>query len=125
MDPSNRDVNEVIIPRNTKIPAKFSTSASTVQDNQKTVLVQVTQGDDTNPDYVVEIGSKEIPLPPYPKGSPLGIAYAYDIDQTVFVEVTDLTTNHSLGTFEVDRLANLTDEQLESATSKVASLSVQ
>ncbi len=122
---TNRDVNEVIIPRNTKIPAKFSTSASTVQDNQKTVLVQVTQGDDTNPDYVVEIGSKEIPLPPYPKGSPLGIAYAYDIDQTVFVEVTDLTTNHSLGTFEVDRLANLTDEQLESATGKVASLSVQ
>lgn len=122
---TNRDVNEVIIPRNTKIPAKFSTSGSTVQDNQKTVLVQVTQGDDTNPDYVVEIGSKEIPLPPYPKGAPLGIAYAYDIDQTVFVEVTDLTTNQSLGTFEVDRLANLTDEQLKAATTKVASLSVQ
>ncbi len=122
---TRRDVNEVVIPRNSKIPAKFDTNVSTVQDNQKSVLVQVTQGDDTNPDYVVEIGSKDIPLPPYPEDAPLRVTYAYDIDQTVFIEVTDLTTNQSLGTFEVDRLANLTDDQLKTATAKISSLSVQ
>lgn len=122
---SDHEVNEVIIPRNTKIPAKYSTSGATVQDDQKIVLVRVTQGDDTNPDYVVEIGSKKISIPPYPKGAPLGITYAYDIDQTVFVEVIDLTTNQSLGTFEVDRLANLTDEQVKTAKTRITSLSVQ
>ncbi|WP_404290722.1 Hsp70 family protein [Glutamicibacter arilaitensis] len=119
------DVNQVVIPRNSKIPAKFSTTVYTVQANQKSVLVQVTQGDETNLDYVVEIGSKDIALPPYPEGAPLRVTYAYDIDQTVFVEVTDLTTHLSLGTFEVDRLANLTEDQLKAAKTKISSLSVQ
>jgi molecular chaperone DnaK (HSP70) len=122
---TERDVNVLVIERNQKIPAKSSVDGFTVVDQQRTIRVQVTQGDDPNPDYVVEIGAKEIPIPPYPKGAPVRITYAYDIDQTVFVELTDLTTNQSLGTFEVDRLANLTDDQLQSATAKVSSLAVQ
>ncbi|HEY4225761.1 MAG TPA: Hsp70 family protein [Pseudolysinimonas sp.] len=122
---SGRDVNTVVIARNAKIPAKAHADGFTVVDSQTSIKVQVTQGDDTNPEYVVEIGSKDIPIPAYPKGAPVRVAYAYDIDQTVFVEVTDLTTNQSLGTFEVDRLANLTDDQVRAAAARTSSLSVQ
>ncbi|MDQ0733198.1 Hsp70 family protein [Arthrobacter sp. B1I2] len=122
---NGRDVNTIVIPRNSKIPAKLSAEGFTAVDNQTSINVRVTQGDDTNPDYVVEIGSKELPVPPYPKGAPVRVTYAYDIDQTVFVELTDLTANQSLGTFEIDRLANLTDDQVRAAAHKVSSLSVQ
>jgi len=126
VDPdTGRDVNTIVIPRNSKIPAKLSTEGYTVVDNQTSINVQVTEGDDTNPDYVVEIGSKDLPIPPYPKGAPVRVTYAYDIDQTVFVELTDLTANKSLGTFTLDRLANLTDDQVNAAARKVSSLSVQ
>lgn len=122
---TGRDVNTIVIPRNSKIPAKLSTDGYTMVDNQTSINVQVTEGDDTNPDYVVEIGSKDLPIPPYPKGAPVRVTYAYDIDQTVFVELTDLTANKSLGTFTLDRLANLTDDQVNAAARKVSSLSVQ
>ena len=122
---STREVNTVVIPRNSKIPAKLSVDGFTVVDNQTSINVQVTEGDDTDPEFVVEIGSKELAIPPYPKGSPVRVTYAYDIDQTVFVELTDLTAGRSLGTFTLDRRANLTDEQVRTAAGKVAALSVQ
>lgn len=122
---TGREVNTIVIPRNSKIPAKFSVGGFTVQDNQTSINVQVTQGDDTDPEYVVEIGSKDIPIPPYPKGAPVRVTYAYDIDQTVFVELTDQTAGRSLGTFEVDRPANLSDDEVNRAAAKVSALSVQ
>lgn len=124
-DQTGRDVNTVVIPRNSKVPAKRSVDGYTVVDNQSSIKVQVTEGDDADPEYVFEVGSKELPIPPYPKGAPVRVTYAYDIDQTVFIELTDLTANTSLGTFTVDRLANLTDAQVSTAARKVSSLSVQ
>lgn len=122
---TGRDVNTIVIPRNSKVPATCSVGGATVQDQQATIRVQVMQGDDEDPQFVVEIGSKEIPIPPYPKGAPVRVTYAYDIDQTVFVELTDLTSGRSLGTFEVDRLANLSDDELQRAAARVSALSVQ
>ncbi|WP_130013922.1 Hsp70 family protein [Serinicoccus sediminis] len=118
-------VNTIVIPRNTKIPAKLSHDFRTVQDNQTALKVEVTQGDDTDPDAVVVVGSKELSIPPYEKGAPVRVTYAYDIDQTVFVELTDLTVGRSLGTFEIDRLANLDEDDLKKAMARVAELPVQ
>jgi molecular chaperone DnaK (HSP70) len=123
-DDLRTQVNTIVIPRNSKIPAKLSEDLLTIRDNQTALHVEVTQGDDTDPKYVVVVGDKTLPLPPYPQGAPIRVIYAYDIDQTIFVEVIDLTTNNSLGTFEVDRLANLNDDQLNAATAKVSKLSV-
>lgn len=117
-------VNTIVIPRNSKIPTKQSEDLLTIHDNQTSLHVEVTQGDDTDPQYVVVVGDKTLSLPPYPKGAPIRVIYAYDIDQTIFVELIDLTTNNSLGTFEVDRLANLNNDQLETAMARVSGLSV-
>lgn len=121
---TGEDKNFVIIPRNTKIPVKGDTSGSTVVDNQRSINVQVTQGEDPDVRYCVVIGSKEIPLPPYPKGAPLTISYAYDIDQTVYVEVFDDTANRSLGTFEVDRSLNMSEEQVSQAIAKIDNMDI-
>lgn len=119
--------NNVIIPRNTKIPAKRSEVFGTVQDGQTEIRVEVTQGDDEDPDYVrlvTKQGGQLFAIPPYPSGAPIQITFHYDIDQTIQVEVTDLTAGRSLGTFEVDNVANLTDEQVREASQKNKTLEV-
>ncbi|MGY1846786.1 Hsp70 family protein [Blastococcus sp. SYSU DS1021] len=119
--------NTIIIPRNTKIPAQRSEVFGTVVDGQTEIRVEVTQGDDEDPDYVrfvTEQGGQLFAIPPYPAGAPIQITFHYDIDQTIQVEVTDLTAHHSLGTFEVDNVANLTDEDIAAARQKNAKLEV-
>ncbi len=123
-DDLRTQINTIVIPRNTKIPAKLSQDLQTVRDNQTALHVEVTQGDDSDLEYVVVVGSKTLSIPPYPAGAPLRVTYAYDIDQTIFVELTDLTTDQALGTFEVDRLANLDNGQLDAAVAKISSLPV-
>lgn len=126
LDQSTRQLrNTVVIPRNSKVPAKFSVQAETSVDYQDTVLIQVVEGDNPDPDLAKEIGSKDIPIPRYQAGAPIIVTYSYDIDQTIDVEVTDLTTNQPLGSFQIDRLANLNENQRALAAAHVGALSVQ
>ena len=81
--------------------------------------MQVTQGEDRDVRYAVVIGGKEIPIPPYRKGAPFTVSYAYDIDQTVYVELFDETTCTTVGTFEIDRSMNLSDETVDNAMKRM------
>ncbi|MCM1264078.1 MAG: heat shock 70 family protein [Butyrivibrio sp.] len=121
---SNRKYNTIIIPNNTKIPAKKSQIVYTVVDNQTQVLVEVTEGNDPELEFVKIIGSSTLKMPPYPKNSPIEIIYAYDADQTIYIEVIDKVTNLSLGTFEIERNSNLSGEQVVDATGIVSSAMV-
>jgi molecular chaperone DnaK len=119
--------NSVIIPHNMKIPAKRPGYFSTVRDNQSEVDVEVTVGDDTDPAYVRNVtGDKplRVRIPPYPAGAPIEVIYAYDIDQTVFVEVNDLTAGRSLGTFEVPNIVNMSRNQVAEAAAKMRTTEV-
>ncbi|WP_258369092.1 Hsp70 family protein [Curtobacterium sp. MCPF17_046] len=124
LDDDHNEVNSVVIPRNTKIPGKGSKGGETVTDNQTELRIRVTQGDDADPDFVTIVGEATLRIPPYPAGAPIEISYQYDIDQTIAIEVTDLTANASLGTFEVDRLANLDDDAVDAAAAKIAAISI-
>jgi molecular chaperone DnaK len=119
--------NTIIIPRNTKIPAKESDFFNTVRDGQTEIKLQVTQGDDEDPEYVrlvTKEGGQLFSIPPYPAGAPIQITFHYDIDQTIQVEVTDLTTATSIGTLEIDNVANLSDEEVAAARQKNKQLEV-
>lgn len=120
----NKKVNTIIIPRNTKIPTKKSEIVYTVVDNQTSVLIEVTEGNDPELEYVRVIGSSVLTMPPYPENSPIEVIYAYDPDQTIFIEVVDKVANKSLGTFEIERKNNLSDDQVENAISVVRNATV-
>ena len=121
---SRQMVNSIIIPHNSKIPTKMSNFYETVRDNQDAVRIDVTEGDDTDPDYVTVIGGKDIKMPPYPSGAPIEVFYAYDVDQTIFVEVYDRTVNGLLGSFEIDRIANFNDQEVADRTAKIRNLEI-
>jgi molecular chaperone DnaK len=122
--PGGRPFNSIIIPPNTKIPAKRGERYHTVRDGQTAIDVEVTEGNDDDPAYVRVIGSRTISIPPYPAGAEVEIVYAYDIDQMVFIEVIDITTGRRLGTFEVANTANLTGEQVEQAARNMRTIEV-
>jgi molecular chaperone DnaK len=73
---------------------------------------------------VTVIGGKDIPMPPYPAGAPIEVYYAYDVDQTIFVEVYDRTANCLLGSFEIDRIANFSDEEVIDRKRKIQGLEI-
>jgi molecular chaperone DnaK len=120
---TGRMENTVIIPRNSPIPTQRQDLFFTIHDGQKEIALEVTQGDSVEPGDVQILETKLIKLPSYPATAPLAVSYAYDIDQTVFVEVTDLTANASLGTFEVYAPQNLTPDELRDATRRMEDVS--
>lgn len=124
LNDNDQDENFVVIPKNAKIPTKGQEHARTVVDNQKCIMVRVTQGDDSDVRYVTEIGSKEIPIPAYPKGAPFTVSYAYDIDQTVYVELYDDTKKEVVGKFEIDRLMNMNEDEVLNAMRKIENMDI-
>lgn len=120
----DQDENFVVIPKNAKIPTKGEQHARTVVDQQSCILVRVTQGEDSDVRYVTEIGSKEIPIPSYPKGAPFTVAYAYDIDQTVYVELYDETAHNIVGKFEIDRIMNMSEEEVQNAMRRISQMDI-
>ena len=123
-DNQNKEVNTIIIPHNSKIPIEKSELAYTVDEGQTQIKVSVTEGNDSDVEYVKVIGSSTLSIPPCPKGSPVEIIYAYDPDQTIYIEVIDKVTDKSLGTFEIERVSNLSSEQVASATGIVSKATV-
>lgn len=125
LNDNEQDENYVVIPKNAKIPTKGNQRAKTIVDQQTAILVRVTQGEDREARYVTIIGSKEIPIPPYPKGAPFTVSYAYDIDQTVYVELFDDTKGTVVGKFEIDRLMNLDEEEVKNAMQRIEQMDIQ
>lgn len=116
--------NNIIIPRNTQIPAQKSDEFQTVQDNQRSVVFEVTQGDDDDRDYVTIIGAQELSIDPYPAGAPMRVTYSYDVDQIVHIEVFDVTGNKSMGSFEVDNSSTMTSNEVALASQRISGIEV-
>jgi molecular chaperone DnaK len=120
--------NSIIIKHNQKIPVSESKIFNTVNENQVEIKIDVTQGDDEDPEYVrfvTKEGGQIFTIPPYPAGAPIKVTFHYDIDQTIQVEVYDLTANQSLGKFEIDNVANLNYEQVTVAREKNKKIEVR
>lgn len=117
-------VNVVIIGRNAKVPARASQGFRTRVD-QSRVTVQVTEGDDTDPDFVTRIGTAVIDLAaPFPQGTPVTLAYSYDNDQMIQIEVYDGRDGSFAGRFEIQRDANMTPAAVAESQQKVAGLDI-
>ena len=110
--------NAVVMPRNTEIPGKASEQFATIADNQRSLHVEVNEGEGEDLNYVTKIGEGVLKLDPYPKGSPLDVVFEYDENQIVHINVYDEKKKH-LGEINIQRKANMNDEQVAQMTALV------
>ena len=87
------DLNSIILKKNTPLPASMSDTFYTTHEGQEVVSVKITQGEDTDPDFVDKIDEIEINLPANrPEGQPIEVKYSYDENQIMHCEVRDVNS---------------------------------
>ena len=122
LDDQDLTRNFVVIERNTKVPAVGAEALSTMSARRQ-LTITVTQGDDADPDFVTTIGEGVLTLEEeWPAGTDFMVVYRYDLDQIVQVEVYRLPDEVFVGTFTIDRVANLTTAQVEAAAARLSEL---
>ncbi len=91
----DRKVNNILIPRNTPLPASGTRVFVTHSDNQARVRIPVLEGEVRDLDACTEVGVCTINGLPenLPKGSPVEVTISYDANGTVRVKAEELTTH--------------------------------
>lgn len=125
-DNSGIDRNSIILPRNSEIPCTSAERFVTARENQSAVHIQVTEGEDDDPNYVTIIGSSTIDLPEnLPLESPIEIRVSYDENGIVNISAFDLYNNHDLGNFDIERKSNMTKQGQDENQSSTLSMEVE
>ena len=98
----------VLIPRNTKLPATVRRVFRTQKQNQRSILVQIVEGESSSPDSCTTIGFCKVPqLPPnLPAGTQIQVSFNYSPDGRLRVSV-DIPSINTAVTEEFTRENNL------------------
>ncbi len=104
----------IIIPRNTTIPAKAGEMFTNAVANQDAMLIRILQGERELAKDNWELGRIEVPFPPGPKGSArVGVQFSLDADGILHVLARDTATNTDT-TLEIRGTAiDVEDERVE------------
>ena len=123
---TGRDINQKMIVRNTPIPTSKEAVFYTVDEGQTSLRVQVTEGEDSDPDFVKIIGESILDLRgPKPQGYPVRFIFTYDENGVVHVYGKDENTGQHLGEMQIERKSNLTEAAIEQKAEKLAGISVE
>ena len=109
---TGRRRNGIIVPRNTQLPITARRIFKTSKQDQKSVMVQVVEGESSSPDDCTYIGQCTVTgLPPnLPPGSPIEVLFDYDPSGRLRVRVsvagrqieTEFTRENSLSKEHLD-----------------------
>ncbi len=104
----------IIIPRNTTIPAKAGEMFTNAVANQDNMLIRILQGERELAKDNWELGRIEVPFPPGPKGSArVGVQFSLDANGILQVLARDTATNTDT-TLEISGTAiDVEDERVE------------
>ena len=104
----------IIIPRNTTIPAKAGEMFTNAVANQDSMLIRILQGERELAKDNWELGRIEVPFPSGPKGSArVGVQFSIDADGILHVLARDTATNQDT-TLELSGTAiDVEDERVE------------
>jgi molecular chaperone DnaK len=115
VNPKRREnVNAIIIPRNTALPASIKRRFWTGKNNQRKVLVEILEGEGSSPEECSQVGELVQNLPVgLPRGTPVDVFFQYGENGRLTVRVA-VEGKGELVKHEVHRENSLTVEQLNS-----------
>ncbi len=115
IDPETlRKKNVVLIPRNTPLPAKMTERFTTKSDGQRSIVLQVLEGESTFPGECTAIGRTVIrDLPAgLVKGWPIDVTFEYGSNGRLNVHAVVPGTNHE-ATLDLERASGISREGIE------------
>ena len=118
---TRRKRNTILIPRNTKLPAKKTEQCMTAQVGQKTVVVQVLEGESLEPEHCTPIGRTVIrDLPPnIPQGWPVDVTYEYGVNGRLGVHALVKGTDREVR-LELEREESLSPDRMSAWKNTIA-----
>lgn len=110
---SGRDINYVMIQRNTPLPFERTQKFRTQRDGQDKVSIQVVEGDAPDPIACSLLGKCRIEGLPadLPKGTPIEVTYAFDASGRISVRAKE-TASGTEANINIERHGNLSDTQI-------------
>src|SRR5207248_4903696 len=121
-----RKVNDIVIAKNTQIPAAAARVYRTARSGQRRVRVGILQGEAPQAEACIRIGEcwiDELP-PDLPKGSPVEVRSGCAANGLVEVLATDLTSGRAARA-RIQRTGGLTDAEVEREAAWVRALRIQ
>jgi molecular chaperone DnaK len=118
--------NDILIPKNTQLPAAASRVYYTLSENQHRVRVRVLQGEASQADACIPVGECWIEgLPPVlPKGSPVQVRCAVAANGLIDVMALDMTTGR-MARAEIHRSSGLSEDDVAREAAWVRGLRIQ
>lgn len=107
--------NTVLLPRNSPVPGHGVEHFETGAAGQRNIRVEITEGDESDLDYVTVVGTAEMDLPYRPDHTPLRIEIAYSASGVISARIFDGKSGAPLGAMDLERRANLSSEQKKQA----------
>jgi len=100
--------NDVIIGKNSRLPASVTKSYQTAHDGQETIVLQVIQGDAPDPGACITLGEFKVTGLPAgrPAGAPVKVTFSYDTKGRVHVTALDVQTQQATTT-EIHRTGGM------------------
>mgnify|MGYP000008752399 CR=1 FL=1 len=123
-DKNDMDINSVILPKNTQVPASYTNQYQTSVPYQECLNVQVTQGEEEDLRYVTIIGNAEIEIAPRNKIVGIEVTISCDENSIIHVRVYDLDLQRDLGEIHIDRVANLNEEEVRENQRRISKLDI-
>lgn len=118
--------NDVLIPRNSRLPISVTKTYQTSQAGQQKILLQVVQGDARDPEANITIG--QVQVRGLPAGRPAGqivkVTYSYDRKGRIHVSAEDTETGRTVAA-EITREGALKAEEVADEARRLSLKSVE
>lgn len=120
-----KEINSIILPKNTPIPAEFKQQFSTMVEYQERIELRVTSGEFENLDYVTIIGNATLQVRPRANKVPILVVVSCDRNAILHVRAVDLDENVNLGEITINRdKHNMTEEEVKAAATRIHKLNI-
>lgn len=123
---NNVHFNQILLKRNSKLPAAVEREFYILSDAQDYVAVKITEGEDTDLAYVRIIGEAEIELPKdVKKGDGIKLNTTLDENQIIHVFAFLSKGHQYLGELHIERTSNLTHAQITKMAKEMSSTLIE
>jgi molecular chaperone HscC len=119
------DLFSPIIERNSPVPISRVESYSTVEDNQKSIMIDIRQGESPKGSENLHLGDVTIEVPRRPGGqASVDVRFTYDVNGLLVVDVTEPSTKRTAKAVIKRSAEAMSEEEIAAALRRMEALKV-